>query len=276
MKFRSATVADEILPTEHTTKGYTKEAPKGVPKLGTLQIHPPKLGKMGTKHDDKISDVMGVERKVMVMYDKDKGTFSGLPSEWQKVLAKQFGVDPKHIPCTKLPEYPARIPTVLITLRDALRDADGFRETGIFRLAPSADENDMVKSAIDDGSFAFSDTNVNVYANLIKVWFRDLPKPLLGVADPDAVECAETEKQVVDIISKFPEPNKSIFLWLCDLCVEVATYEKENKMSPKNLAIVIGPNLFDASTFDNPMRAMTFSAKIADFFEKSIIWRQGG
>jgi len=113
-----------------------------------------------------------------------------------------------------------------------------------------------------------------VYANLIKVWFRDLPDPLLNCVLPERVEMATKEEDVVKVIADFPEPQKSIFLWLCDMCVECAVFETVNKMGPKNLAIVIGPNLFNTNQFENPMKAMTYSAKVVEFFEKAIRWRQ--
>ncbi|ETO24323.1 RhoGAP domain-containing protein, partial [Reticulomyxa filosa] len=236
------------------------------------------------QQDHKISDVTDVERKVQVTYDKDEGVFHGLPKEWEELLNKQFGVSPKHIPCVKLPQYAAKIPKVLVILKEKLIDANGYQQVGIFRLAPDARDNNAVKSSIDSGKFEINgqQADVNVYANLIKVWFRDLPDPLLNCVAPERVEMATKEADVVKIISDFPEPHKSIFLWLCDMCVECAVYENINKMGPKvtllslffNLAIVIGPNLFNTSKFENPMKAMTYSAKVVEFFEKAIKWRQ--
>jgi hypothetical protein len=36
------------------------------------------------------------------------------------------------------------------------------------------------------------------------------------------------------------EPQCSIFLWLLDLCLDVSANSATNKMTPQNLAIVIG------------------------------------
>ncbi|ETO20880.1 RhoGAP domain-containing protein, partial [Reticulomyxa filosa] len=308
---KKMSVADLNQPDYHLNSNQTKSAPKGTPKLGKLTVLAAKPQKF-KKQDDKISDVTFVERTVQVTYDKDEGVFHGLPKEWEELLNKQFGVSPKHIPGVKLPQYSAKIPKVLVILKEKLVEANGYQQVGIFRLAPDARDNNAIKSSIDSGKFEMNSqqADVNVYANLIKVWFRDLPDPLLSCVAPERVEMASKESDVVKIISDFPEPHKSIFLWLCDMCVECACYESVNKMGPKvyiyiyiciytymymyiyvnfslrkscdqflyttlqNLAIVIGPNLFNTEKFENPMKAMTYSAKVVEFFEKAIKWRQ--
>jgi len=63
-------------------------------------------------------------------------------------------------------------------------------------------------------------------------------------------------------------------LWLIDVCVEVQSHSHINKMTGKNLAIVIGPNLFKPSTtMEDPMASLRFSQKIANFMHKGICWR---
>jgi len=105
---------------------------------------------------------------------------------------------------------------------------------GIFRLAPNAQDNTQMKLLIDSGKFAEEEKrDMNVYANLIKVWFRDLPKPLLSGIKPELVEMARNEKDVIKVINLFTEPHQSIFIWLCDLCCDCAVYEKINKMGPQ-------------------------------------------
>jgi len=274
-KKKKMSVGELNQPDYHLKFNQTKTAPRGTPKLGKLSTLPAKPQKF-KKQDDKISDVTSVERTMQVTYDKDEGVFHGLPKEWAEMLNKQFGVAPKYIPGVKLPQYTAKIPKVLVILKEKLVIANGYQQVGIFRLAPDARDNNAVKSSIDSGKFEAGGekADVNVYANLIKVWFRDLPDPLLNCVAPERVEMASKEEDVVKIVSEFPEPHKSIFLWLCDMCVECAVYENVNKMGPKNLAIVIGPNLFNTNKFENPMKAMTYSAKVVEFFEKAIKWRQ--
>ena len=184
--------------------------------------------------DKKILNPDAVEHTVRVVHDKDTGEFHGLPKEWMEALNKQFGVKPHMLPSVKLERYSHKIPKVLITLRQKLEDANAYEQVGIFRLAPNATASDQMKATIDKGKFDSSEeVDSNVYANLIKVWFRDMPDPLLNCVDPTMIEMAQKENDVAQVVSQFPEPQKSIFEWLCDMCVECAKFEKVNKMGPQ-------------------------------------------
>ena len=187
--------------------------------------------------DKKILNPDKVEHTVRVVHDKDTGQFHGLPTEWLEALNQQFGVKPHLLPSVKLDNYEHKIPKVLITLRDKLEEGNAYQTVGIFRLAPNATQSDQMKDSINKGKFdemlksmKGNEEDVNVYANLIKVWFRDLPDPLLNCVDPTMIELAQTEPEVAKVVTKFPEPQKSIFLWLCDMCCECAKSEAVNKM----------------------------------------------
>lgn len=266
-------------PTYHLDSSMQQAKPT-VPlgPLGNLKILPAKQQKHFSG-DKKIKNPTAVEHKVRVTHDKDTGLYTGLPAEWLEHLNKQFGVNPKQLPSVALPAYASKIPKVLVTLRQALEDADAYQLVGIFRLAPNADKNKRMKDKIDKGgSGACSeekaeDTDVNVYANLIKVWFRDLPDPLLNCVNPDMIEHVSSESEAAKVVQTMAEPNQSIFLWLCDMCVDIAKFEKTNKMSAGNMAIVVGPNLFNTNQFENPMKAMTYSGKVVEFFKHAILWR---
>jgi len=245
--------------------------------LGNLKILPAKQNKHWSG-DKKIKNPTAVEHKVRVTHDKDTGLYTGLPAEWLEHLNKQFGVNPKQLPSVAMAAYQSKIPKVLVTLRSALEKANAYSQVGIFRLAPNAEKNKIMKKRIDKGDLQTAeekaeDTDVNVYANLIKVWFRDLPDPLLNCVNPDMIEHVSSTEEAAKVVQTMVEPNQSIFLWLCDMCVEISKYEKTNKMSAGNMAIVVGPNLFNTNQFENPMKAMTYSGKVVEFFKHAILWR---
>merc|ERR1719474_2362239 len=244
--------------------------------LGNLKILPPKQQKHFSG-DKKIKNPTAVEHKMRVLHDKETGLYTGLPQEWLEHLNKQFGVNPKDLKGVQLDEYEAKIPHVLVTLRSKLEEANAYEQVGIFRLAPNASDNKAVKEKIDKGVMNVAEeekVDVNVYANLIKVWFRDLPDPLLNCVNPDLIEHVASADEAGKVVKQMPEPSKSIFLWLCDMCVDVAQYEHTNKMGAGNMAIVVGPNLFNLDKIENPMKAMTFSGKVVEFFKHAIVWRQ--
>jgi len=267
----------DTMPTYHLSKQSQLSVPT-VPlgPLGNLKILPPKQQKHFSG-DKKIKNPTAVTHQMRVLHDPETGLYTGLPQEWLEHLNKQFGVAPKDLPGVQLEEYEAKIPQVLVTLRHKLEEAEAYQQVGIFRLAPNASDNKAIKEKIDKGIMDVAEeekVDVNVYANLIKVWFRDLPTPLLNCINPDLIEHVASYQEAGKVVQKMPEPSKSIFLWLCDMCVDVAQYEKTNKMGAGNMAIVVGPNLFNAENIENPMKAMTFSGKVVDFFKHAIVWRQ--
>jgi len=245
--------------------------------LGMLSILPAKPNKH-KGHDTRIEDPEKVQHTRHGYFDPETQKFVGnFPESFKLALNKQFGVQPKHLPSREVPGYKAKIPAVLLDLKKLLKKLGGYEAVGIFRLAPVGKINDLIKERINRGEDWEEKINdVNLCANLLKVWFRDLPTPIMNEVEKKVIEMSQDVDSVARATESFPEPSQSILLWLWDMCVEVAEHEATNKMGAQNLAIVIGPNLFNTESFENPMRAMTFSGKVVTFFQRGIEWRQKG
>ena len=150
----------------------------------------------------------------------------------------------------------------------------GISVVGIFRLAPSRTDCLWAKQQINEGEFNGC-ADVNIIANLIKVFFRELPVALLDAFDDEEV-CRVAEMTPGEsvmtlakaVVTKPPggKVRHSLLLWLLDLMSEVVQNSAVNKMTAKNIATVISPNLFTIDTAD-PTAAVTMSRKVADFCE---------
>ena len=177
----------------------------------------------------------------------------------------QFAVPLAALPRTSVRAYEGRIPAVLVMMRKYLIKHGGLDVVGIFRLAPEKDECDQVKKEINSGCFEGC-RDVNVMSNLIKVWFREMPPNLLDAVEQEQIVkiTKSTMDKVLPAIETFPEPNRSILLWLLDLMSDVVKNSEVNKMSAENMAIVMSPNLFSVNT-ENPMFAMEWTQKVALF-----------
>ena len=89
-----------------------------------------------------------------------------------------FGVKLKQV--EMVPWNGTVVPKVLVQLKQCLLDYKGLDQEGIFRKAPSDIETQKAKQALNAGTFCPSEfTNPHIYAHLIKVWFRELPEPVL-------------------------------------------------------------------------------------------------
>eukprot|EP01083_Nonionella_stella_P121944 366570_1 len=239
--------------------------------MGTLEIAPPRPEKHNAAGPKEITDPWEVVHTGHATFDMFTRSYDGIPDEWLESLQKQFGLSPDKVEGVRLPEYHSRIPSVLVQMKEYLIAHGGLNVVGIFRLAPDKFAANDVKKQLNMGTFTNCE-DVNCVANLIKVWFRDLPEHLFDFVDHERIACATEESQVDDVISLFAEPMKSILLWLLDLCVCVSSNQAVNKMTPTNLAIVFCPNMISENPDTDPMSQLIFSQKAAQFLTAAIKW----
>jgi len=93
-------------------------------------------------------------------------------------------------------------------------------------------------------------------SSLIKQWFRDLPQRLLKGLDLSPF--VKDEKSATNLISSLQnELQKGLFVWLIDLLIQTLKFRQENKMEPKELAVVISPLLIENMTEDSTSKLET-------------------
>jgi hypothetical protein len=187
------------------------------------------------------------------------------------VLPSVFGVDPSELKCKEVQVGNKNnnnsstnimmIPQVLIQMKNYLYDQGGLEVEGIFRIAADENEMPMVRAALNRGSFE-SCNNIHCISTLIKVFFRELPKPLLGdIPTETLLNIVETADSCA-AVNQMSSRSKDLLMWIVDLMCDVVAHGSTNKMSPKSCAIVMGPNLFVANTIgSNPMQALMISQK---------------
>uniref|UniRef100_A0AAQ4RB82 ABR activator of RhoGEF and GTPase n=1 Tax=Gasterosteus aculeatus aculeatus TaxID=481459 RepID=A0AAQ4RB82_GASAC len=134
----------------------------------------------------------------------------------------------------------------------------GIDEVGIYRISGVATDIQALKAAFDTNTkeilVMLSDMDINAIAGTLKLYFRELPEPLLtdrlypafmeGIALSDP---AAKENCMMHLLRSLPDPNLMTFLPLLDHLKRVAEKEPINKMSLHNLATVFGPTLLRPS-----------------------------
>ncbi|MFT7818690.1 active breakpoint cluster region-related protein isoform X1 [Arapaima gigas] len=134
----------------------------------------------------------------------------------------------------------------------------GIEEVGIYRISGVATDIQALKAAFDantkDILVMLSDMDINAIAGTLKLYFRELPEPLLtdrlypafmeGIALSDP---AAKENCMMHLLRSLPDPNLITFLTLLEHLKRVAEKEPINKMSLHNLATVFGPTLLRPS-----------------------------
>ncbi|CAM5104422.1 unnamed protein product [Natator depressus] len=138
----------------------------------------------------------------------------------------------------------------------------GIEEVGIYRISGVATDIQALKAAFDannkDILVMLSDMDINAIAGTLKLYFRELPEPLLtdrlypafmeGIALSDP---AAKENCMMHLLRSLPDPNLITFLFLLEHLKRVAEKEPINKMSLHNLATVFGPTLLRPSEVES-------------------------
>ncbi|XP_041053268.1 active breakpoint cluster region-related protein isoform X2 [Carcharodon carcharias] len=142
----------------------------------------------------------------------------------------------------------------------------GIEEVGIYRVSGVATDIQTLKAAFDmntkDVLVMLSDMDINAIAGTLKLYFRELPEPLLtdrfypafveGIALSDP---AAKENCMLHLLRSLPDPNLNTLLFLLDHLKRVAEKEPVNKMSLHNLATVFGPTLLRPSETEHKAHA---------------------
>ncbi|KAH3762533.1 GTPaseactivating protein gacA [Pelomyxa schiedti] len=181
-----------------------------------------------------------------------------------------FGVDPTTLDQVQDGEF--KVPAVLVALKKAFFENDGLDQEGVFRLAGEQLEVKQFKQQMNKGDFSMP-TDVNAIATLIKIWYRELPTPVLNTLPSKQISDCSTVSDSVQLFQALQEPYLGLTNWLLDLLLTVTANRTVNKMTAQNLAIVVAPNLYEAMTPD-PMEALVMSQKAAQFVHNLLTWRQ--
>jgi len=135
-----------------------------------------------------------------------------------------------------------KVPSIV---RKALCFLNSQTLEGFFRVSAGVKELDALKAKVNSGEpINFEGADPHLVAGLLKVYFIDLPEPLLTFDLYDSfIDVADTpdcKAKLKDIFQKLPQVNKLTAACLFYFLSRVANAEKESKMTTNNLAIVFG------------------------------------
>ncbi|XP_054616272.1 rho GTPase-activating protein 17a isoform X3 [Dunckerocampus dactyliophorus] len=133
----------------------------------------------------------------------------------------------------------------------------GMKEEGLFRIAAGASKLKKLKAALDCSTSQLEEfySDPHAVAGALKSYLRELPEPLMthqhydewtqacSVSDPD-----KRLQALWVVCDKLPKNNKTNLRYLVKFLAKLAQDSEVNKMTPSNIAIVLGPNLLWAKT----------------------------
>jgi len=142
---------------------------------------------------------------------------------------------------------------------------------GIFRISGSVSAIDDLSVKIDSGASADLKTlDIHVLAGAFKLYFRQLPEPLLtfGLYDEflktSSMPSEEIANHLKATYAKLPAENLAILKDLLQFLRVVADKSAVNMMTDENLGIVFGPNVLRSKDSEGGdfMSAMLAAPKI--------------
>ncbi|KAM5283099.1 rho GTPase-activating protein 18 isoform 3-T3 [Hipposideros larvatus] len=192
-------------------------------------------------------DVLRIElkqQKAVKIKTKDSGLFC-VPLT---VLLEQ---DQRKVPGTRIP---------LIFQKLISRIEEGGLETeGLLRIPGAAIRIKNLCQELEakfyEGTFNWESVKQHDAASLLKLFIRELPQPLLSVEYLKAfqdVQNLPTKKQQLQalnlLVILLPDANRDTLKALLEFLQRVIDNKDKNKMTLKNVAMVMAPNLFMCHT----------------------------
>ncbi|MEQ2181453.1 Rho GTPase-activating protein 17 [Goodea atripinnis] len=133
----------------------------------------------------------------------------------------------------------------------------GMREEGLFRIAAGASKLKKLKAALDCSTSQLEEfySDPHAVAGALKSYLRELPEPLMTFSLYDEwiqasnISDAASRLQALWVTcDHLPKAHKANFKYLVKFLAKLAQESEVNKMTPSNIAIVLGPNLLWAKT----------------------------
>eukprot|EP01088_Endostelium_zonatum_P018039 TRINITY_DN5627_c0_g1_i1.p1 TRINITY_DN5627_c0_g1~~TRINITY_DN5627_c0_g1_i1.p1 ORF type:complete len:622 (+),score=158.17 TRINITY_DN5627_c0_g1_i1:40-1905(+) len=172
-----------------------------------------------------------------------------------------FAVPLGQVTYTSYTEY--EIPPVFLQAAQFLRDEHRLEIEGLFRISGGAEEVKQWKEQLDLGKdVTFNEsTNPHSVSGLLKLFFRELPDPLLTFKTYNKFCAAATESKTDEerqtrfkaLLKTLPLHNVLLLEELLKLLREVSSHADVNKMHNQNLGIVFGPTLMRPKEIDMSM-----------------------
>jgi len=213
-----------------------------------------------------VNSKLNINHKVTLKIDDEMSHFLTVRIRCETGV---FGVEPSSLEMEMDAGY--QVPSILVAMKRAIIEYGGLKQEGIFRLAGEQTEIKRIKEIMNKKEFV-SSNDVNTIASLLKIWFRELPTPILNCVPQESIFHSNDLTGCVKAFESLPELQKTLLSWLMDLLIMTAQNSKENKMTSQNLAIVVAPNLYDVST-SNPMEGLVMSQKCVQFLHNVLNYK---
>ncbi|KAM4771732.1 rho GTPase-activating protein 18 [Rhinophrynus dorsalis] len=240
---RSEKEDDSLLPNFRLPQDKT-----GTTKIGDLAPQDmKKVSSLALIELTALYDVLGTELKLQ-RAAKIKVKESGVLRVPLSVLLEQ---DQKRVPGT-------RVPLIFQSLIDHIIKG-GLDTEGVLRIPGASSRIKALSQELEakfyEGTFNWDTVKQHDAASLLKFFIRELPLPLLTVEYLNAfhsVQYLPTKKHRLQalnlLVILLPDIHRDTLKALLEFLQRVVDHREQNKMTLKNVAMIMAPNLFSVHT----------------------------
>ncbi|KAM9316670.1 rho GTPase-activating protein 18 [Gastrophryne carolinensis] len=230
---------DSLLPNYRLPQDKT-----GITKIGDLASQDmKKVTTLALIELTALYDVLGTDVKLQ-RAAKIKVKESGVFRVPLSVLLEQ---DQKKIPGTKVP--------LILQSLIGLIEKGGLDTEGVLRIPGASSRVKALSQELEakfyEGTFNWDSVKQHDAASLLKLFIRELPLPLLTVEYMKAfhsVQYLPTKKHRLQalnlLIILLPDIHRDALKALLEFLQRVVDHREQNKMTLKNVAMIMAPNLF--------------------------------
>eukprot|EP01103_Thecamoeba_quadrilineata_P014472 TRINITY_DN432_c0_g1_i10.p1 TRINITY_DN432_c0_g1~~TRINITY_DN432_c0_g1_i10.p1 ORF type:complete len:1066 (+),score=290.38 TRINITY_DN432_c0_g1_i10:319-3516(+) len=132
---------------------------------------------------------------------------------------------------------------------------------GIFRHSGRNTTIEAMKNSLNQGNNVYytDQTDLHSVAELLKMWFRDLPEPILtfdlNQAFLDSLEIEDKEQRIEHLrktVEKLPKVNKGVTQQMMRLLRRIADCTEQTRMNFSDLGIIFGPSMLSTPLVVGP------------------------
>jgi hypothetical protein len=164
------------------------------------------------------------------------------------------------------------VPYVLYYLINLLKQKDCLGTRGIFRFPGNDGATKSIRAEVDSDIKALKRGDVNVLANLLKLWLRELPNPVIPVEMTSEFETACRKHRYGTFITRLPQMHQVVLTYLIGFVKELAENAEATEMEQSDLASVFGPLIVNPvrSAKENSDRILKLTELSVGFFNKCL------
>jgi hypothetical protein len=161
-----------------------------------------------------------------------------------------FGTSLYEIMMGQRAAYPKLVvPYVLHYMVTELRARGVFTTPGVFRVSGDEGLIKSIRDEVNDDITAIGKGDVNVIAELLKLWLKELPIPVVPLELMTEFKVMCEKNNYLGFAERIPQVHQLVLVYLVGFVKELAAAARVTAMEKADLAMLFGPLII------NPVRA---------------------